>query len=459
VFARDTFALHGQPAIQLDADGLRHPQSRRGDAQVFTRYEDLTHLAVSRRGLLLGTRHSAFAVLRNRFVDPQGPEAVMRALIARISLLPGGPEQIRRMAEVERGAREAQPARASFALIALCSAIFGLQCWLGSDVARAGEANWALVRDGDLWRIATGNLLHALGLPPHFALNMLALASLGPLVERSLGSARTLCVMALAGIAATLAGMQRDPHVVIGVSGVAFGLVGAVCWLELHRNHELPAWLRIPRRSILFLLLVNGALAALPFVSASAHVAGLAAGYAATALTARGAPSLRAPAPIWVRSLAHALVLLFTSSVAVAGWDLFVRADSGLRYTRRIAVLPGVASPLLHLRAVEVLEASDATRAELAAALAAEERAVEVTYRKQPEMLAVLADLRFRLGRTEQALAAIDEAIALAPEQERYRALRERILAGETRGRTPSEEVPPWLPSGARRAPAVSVEI
>lgn len=459
MIARDTFALHGQPAIQLDDDGLRHPQSARGDAQVFTRFEDLTHLAASRGGWLLGTRQSAFAVARKRFVDPEGPEALVRALLARLALREGGPEQIRRMAAVERAGRDPRPLRATWALLGLCSAVFAGQCLLGSDVARAGEANWALVRDGDLWRLVTGNLLHWLEFPPHFALNMLALASIGSLVERSLGGARSICIIAISGAVSMLVGMQSRPHVVFGASGIVFGLIGAVLWLELYRSHELPAWLRIPRRSIFFLLLVNGALMFLPFISGGAHLGGLAAGFATTALLCRGAFVLRDAAPLWVRTLAHALAFVSVAAVGIAGFDLWVRAEFGLRYTQRIARLPGIENPVLHLRAAEVLADPEASRGELLAALSAEERAVEATYRKQPEMLAAVAELQFRLGRTELALAAIEEAIALAPDDPRFEARRVHILQGELGGRPLEGELPPWLPDLRISAPAASVEI
>ncbi len=456
---RDTFALHGQPAIQLDSDGLRHPQSGRGDVQIFTRYEELTHLAASRGGLLLGTRRSAFSIARRRFVDPEGPEALLRALLARLARREGGSEQIRRMAEIERAGREPRPVRATWVLTALCGAVLALQLALGGDVVRAGEAHLALVRDGDLWRLVTGNLLHMLEFPPHFALNMLALASIGSLVERCLGSARSVCIMAVSGVASMLAGIQGGSHIVIGASGVVFGLLGAVLWLELYRSDELPAWLRIPRRSIFWLLLVNAAVMLLPFISGAAHLGGLAAGFATTAGLCHGAPVLRAEAPLWVRSLAHSLALVCATALAIAGWDLFGRADLALRYTQRIASLPGVGAPVLHLRAAEVLADPGASRSELLAALLAEERAVRATSRKQPELLDALAELQFRLGRTELALAAIDEAIALAPADPRFRARRERILLGELEGRALEGELPPWLPDPRDAAPPESVEI
>jgi tetratricopeptide (TPR) repeat protein len=197
----------------------------------------------------------------------------------------------------------------------------------------------------------------------------------------------------------------------------------------------------------------------LPFISGGAHLGGLAAGFAATALLCRGAFVLRDATPLWVRTLAHALAFVCAAAVGIAGFELLVRAELGLRYTQRIALLPGVESPVLHLRAAEVLADPQASRGELLAALSAEQRAVEATHRKQPEMLAAVAELQFRLGRTELALAAIEEALALAPDDPRIQARRVRILQGELGGRALEGELPPWLPDPRISAPAAGVEI
>jgi hypothetical protein len=203
---------------------------------------------------------------------------------------------------------------------------------------------------------------------------------------------------------------------------------------------------------------VNGALMLLPFISGGAHVGGLAAGFALTGLLCRGEFVLDEAPPIWVRALARALCLVCATAVGIAAWDLWGRGELGRRYTERIARLPGIASPVLHLRAVEVLADPRASRAELLAALSAEERAVDATFRKQPEMLAGLAELQYRLGRSELALATIEEALALAPDDRELLLRRARILQGEPAGPGAPGELPPWLPDPRESSPLRSVE-
>ena len=99
---RDTFALHGKRAVQLQSDGIYHPRSPRAKDSVFTPYEDVTHLATSDRALWLGTRNSVFVLPRKSFASPDAPEDFMRSLIAVLSQRPGGTAQLARMGEVER---------------------------------------------------------------------------------------------------------------------------------------------------------------------------------------------------------------------------------------------------------------------------------------------------------------------------------------------------------------------
>ena len=88
---------------------------------------------------------------------------------------------------------------------------------------------------------------------------------------------RAIPVVAAGGVAARSA--------LVGSSGIVFGLAAASLWLELFCTERLPAWLRIPRRSMYFFLGVNGALMlAVPFVSASAHIGGFLGGFLGTAM-------------------------------------------------------------------------------------------------------------------------------------------------------------------------------
>jgi membrane associated rhomboid family serine protease len=461
---RDTFALHGRRAIQLESDGLSHPHSQRGELQVFTRYEDLTHVAASPWGFWLGSAQSSYGVPRQSFVDPQGPEQLVRSLLARLASLPGGASQLARMAEVERAARAPAPVRATWSLLVLCLLLYALQLEQGARLLRAGALVPGFVLDGDLWRLVTANLLHGLPeLPLHLGLNMLGLVGLGSLVERVMGPARTVCVMGASGIGAMLAGGLTAPGSLVGASGVVFGLAGALVWLELRFADRLPAWLRIPRHSLALFLIMNGALMLIvPFISGAAHAGGFGAGLCAAALVAGPVLGPRRGPP-WVRASCVLVLLATGAALAAAGFDLFGDGDFEARYAERLLRLRHVSPSELEARARELADARDATPEQLALALRLAERAAAETGRRDPELLATLAELQVVLGQSGEALHSIDEAIALAPRERSYRELRQQILERRARERLPDESLPePWpawpAPEPPRAPRALEVE-
>jgi membrane associated rhomboid family serine protease len=196
----------------------------------------------------IGTKRSVYILGRAMFAQTGGPEILVRALSRRIAEQPDGAAQLARMVAIERTGDVVQPLRATWALAALCVAVFFAQLWIGPDVQAVGNFTPQFFLDGDVWRIVTANLIHAApGFPIHLGLNMLALIVLGALVERPLGATRTVTVMGLSGVAAMLASGVADRLPVVGASGVVFGLVGAALWLEFTRSELMPAWWRFPR--------------------------------------------------------------------------------------------------------------------------------------------------------------------------------------------------------------------
>jgi len=139
--------------------------------------------------------------------------------------------------------------------------------------------------DGEWWRLVTALFLHA-GIA-HVAFNALALHSLAPFVERTLGSARFLVVYFGSGIGGLTAitwatyTFGLDDRVVIGASGAIMGLVGATGAILGHAartegspvaRERLRAVGTIIGIQIIFDILV-------PQTSASAHLVGAALGY------------------------------------------------------------------------------------------------------------------------------------------------------------------------------------
>lgn len=93
----------------------------------------------------------------------------------------------------------------------------------------------ASIKKGELWRILTPAFLH--GDPLHLLMNMLALASLGRLVERMIGTPRYAILLVLLALGSHLPqglfeenlfgikGLSGSPNFV-GISGVVMGLFG-----------------------------------------------------------------------------------------------------------------------------------------------------------------------------------------------------------------------------------------
>jgi membrane associated rhomboid family serine protease len=448
-FASDgqVFPLRGGRApIVLREDGVDHPRHTRSRRRVFTAYADITHLTTSTQAVWIGTKRSVYVLGRAMFEQTGGPEILVRALSRRIAEQPGGADQLARMVEIERTGNVAQPLRATWALVALCVAVFVAQLWIGPDIQSVGNFTPHFFLDGDLWRVVTANLIHAApGFPIHLGLNMLALIVLGALVERPLGASRTVTVMGLSGVAAMLASGLADSLPVVGASGVVFGLVGAALWLEFTWTERLPAWWRFPRRTLLILLVLNGIIGLAPFISGSAHFGGFVGGLAATALMTRK-PRGFDVAPRWVPASSALVVLLTALALASAGWELARPGDYSAQHAMRLASMPDVSYVDLNDQAWEIAISDDSSREMMEAALVLAERAVAKSERKDPNILDTLAEVQFVLGRRDEAIQTIDEAIVQAPHEPYFREQRRRFTGERAPDDRPPAPLPFWLP-------------
>jgi membrane associated rhomboid family serine protease/uncharacterized coiled-coil protein SlyX len=438
-----TLPLRGRAGLlTLDERGIHHPRAPRSRSFVFTPYADLLHLAASPRAIWLGARRSVYVLPRRLFVDEQAPDILLRVALAHIEASPQGAAQLERMAALDAVSQSERPCRATWGLTLACLAVFVLQLFGGDLVEDAGFFGATLLRDGDWWRAITTHFLHAFpGLPLHLALNLLGLIAFGTLTERPLGSAGTLMVMGLSGAGANLGSyLAGYPHVV-GVSGVVFGLLGAVTWLELRRAERLPAWWRVPRGALLFMLAASALLPLLlPFIAGASHLGGVLAGALGAALLGACVPMGAArPAPRWLRPAAAAVVAVSALGLLVGFAPLRDRDAYVVGRLEQLARLPDVTALELNNQAWLVAIDEDSTREQLTAALQLAERAAAETDRGEPNILDTLAELEFQLGFQERALATIDEAIAMQPEESYYQEQRRRFL-GE---REPDDRPPP----------------
>ena len=287
--------------------------------------------------------------------------------------------------------------------------------------------------------------------------------ALGSLVERPLGVLRTICIMGASAVSAMAASGLAGYTQVVGVSGVVFGLAGAVVWLELRCAEELPAWLRVPRRALFVLLLINAAIMTLiPLIAGAAHVGGFAAGLAAAAGLTRGGIRGRADS-VWLKGATALIVAVAAIAVATAAGELAGEPKFAVRHAERLARLPGVSPLELNDRAWTIAIAPDPTRDELEAALQLAERAVIETQREIAAILDTLAEVQFLLGDAGRAIATIDEAIERAPHLPYYREQRRRFTGERAADDRPENPLlmpvpqPPPAPTAPRSNPGLTV--
>lgn len=180
------------------------------------------------------------------------------------------------------------------------------------------------VAHGEAWRLIAAAFLH--GGIVHLGFNTLALMSIGPALERSLGSLRFVALYLVSAVGGHIAVCLFYPPfgAVIGGSGALFGMMGALVAMNMRSGRHVFSFLDFegPRR-LLGLIVANLVIGFLiPFISNTAHVGGLLAGFAVTFLWLTPA---RQPAPMqrhWrVATAAMYASLLFASLVPVTRFD------------------------------------------------------------------------------------------------------------------------------------------
>lgn len=424
ISTEERFAFGGRDAIELLASGFRVPGGRfRGER--FAAYREVTHLAVGRRSVRVATRRGVISLARSRFAEANGGVAFARALLARISALPDGPQRRAAFARLDLALTGPQP------LIGRALALISAALFLAQRALPAFEDaaiyERSLVRAGELWRLVTAQLLH--GDVVHLALNAMAVFAIGSLLERAIGRAALLFVAGLAAAGAMLGCWVAGYQEVVGISGVVAGFVGAFAVLELGAPERLPAPMRLPR----WLLFGSIALEAsseqwlpllqplwAPEVATYAHVGGfLAGGLAGLAL-------LPARRLFVVRAGATGAVLVTALAFAWLGWALARPGDAAARRAQRL-LQNAESIGELNNSAWEIATKQRPSAEELEAAERMAERAVALTRRRDPNILDTLAETYFAQGRASEALDAIDEAIALVPGEPYFEEQRRRF--------------------------------
>jgi rhomboid protease GluP len=189
------------------------------------------------------------------------------------------------------------------------------------QVLNEGALIPALVAQGEAWRLLSSVFLHSGAV--HLGFNMISLYFLGSFVEVAFGRARFLALYLLSGLAGGLAYLYFGGFNVpaVGASGAIFGLLGGVLGYALRRGTF--SWQNPLIRQLLILLALNLYIGfSVPNISNTAHLGGLAGGFAFGWLVAPSIYSrkrLRAISPIAV-VLGAELLLLAAWFFLIAPW-------------------------------------------------------------------------------------------------------------------------------------------
>jgi membrane associated rhomboid family serine protease len=127
-----------------------------------------------------------------------------------------------------------RPAYGTWALLAVCLAMFGWESLAGGStntavLLRLGADYAPLVKQGQWWRMFTSAFLHIGWI--HLAFNMVALYSVAPACEKIYGTWRFLALYAVSAASGSLFSDHFVTAVSAGASGALFGVFGAVAVL------------------------------------------------------------------------------------------------------------------------------------------------------------------------------------------------------------------------------------
>jgi len=449
--------------LLLSEAGLFVGRDRGAQAATFVPWDAVTHLTRNERSLWVGTRNAVHLANRSR-ESAASFDTIAAEIERRIGQRPGGMAQLARMREIDGRAQRARAPLVSLGLVAVCIAVHLLQI---SDpfVREAGQFWGELVGEGELWRLVTAHFLHdetwfyvsplevpvsqlLWALPAHITLNCIGALLLGYLIEHSLGRARTIFVIAVAGLSSLTVSALASPAAVVGASGLVLGMAGAVLALELRVPDRLPAGWRLPRRLMLIALVLDTTAGFfIDGIAVWAHIGGFLGGYFAARPLAPGLMQ-DSDSSHWLRPVAAMVGLVVAVSFGSAGALVLRSGWAFERHARNVLALEEVGA--VQLNNLAWLIATEASRPQRAAASALElaERAVEKTDRANPDYLDTLAEVQFLFGDPEAAITTIDEAIEIAPWDDYFREQRDRFIGLRPADERPQSPDLPWFRRG-----------
>ncbi len=199
----------------------------------------------------------------------------------------------------DESARALRGSPATWIVGAAIGLLFGLQVLWGGPgseplLARMGALHGPSVLEGQLWRLASGALLHTGA--AHLATNLVVLIAVGRPVERLLGTARWLLLFVGSILGGSVASLIAAPELAVGASGGLLGLLAGAVVLAFTRSDGLPDRTRLLLRwGTLLALGVTVAQSFQPGVDMAAHLGGAVAGGLIVAAPPMRPPTLGAP--------------------------------------------------------------------------------------------------------------------------------------------------------------------
>lgn len=162
----------------------------------------------------------------------------------------------------------------TYILIVLNLMVFLYGVLYGNDelISMFGN-NYELVQNGEFYRLFTCMFVHADIL--HILFNMIALYSIGPVVERYYGKSKFLLIYLVSGLLGSIFSgvfMTAD-SISIGASGAIFGLLGSICYFTYYYRATLQGILRGSIMPVIIINLVIGFISS--SIDLSAHIGGL----------------------------------------------------------------------------------------------------------------------------------------------------------------------------------------
>ncbi len=146
---------------------------------------------------------------------------------------------------------------------------------------------------GEVWRLVTASFLHG-GLA-HLAFNSMALASVGPAIERLYGRPKFLLIFLGGGAVGMATSVVFVPQPSVGASAGIFALFGALLGFAVRARRRLtPQARRLILRDVGWVVALNVGLGLMSgYIDNAAHLGGLAGGVAlGLGLRERPAPAL-----------------------------------------------------------------------------------------------------------------------------------------------------------------------